>query len=415
MKIQSFKTLHINKIAEKEGNRELGFSTFEEIRLNGRNHYYPNVLLCNKTNEYLISPYDEKIMSLNKDSFYDDNEYDNEYEDVQTSLVENPVFFFIYNFDNYYHFLYDTLPYLHTYFHLKKTMPTLKLLVQYPNPAKTTFYPFNKDILDNLGLIENLILHDPKNIYKTMFVSTSLTHGGFSNDPPRKEAYQIYDRMKPDIFIQQPGEGIYISRRTWINKNTTNIGTNYTTRRKMMNEDALAERLFRLGIREVFTENLTMDEKIRLFMSAKLVIGSIGGGMANLLFGNKQTKSIVIVTPEFLEINQRFIYSMENTDITYFYDVKTYKEHNEIPLYTRIRLNKENQVGEIVEYNPETKKYLVQLSNNDVAGFNNEIEFTKSWHKSAEFQLLDRGLNSPYIVNIDEFIKVVENRLKGKA
>ena len=60
-------------------------------------------------------------MSLNKESFYDNNIYEDEIREINNKKIINEnVFFFIYNFDNYYHFLYDTLPYLYTYFELKK-------------------------------------------------------------------------------------------------------------------------------------------------------------------------------------------------------------------------------------------------------------------------------------------------------
>ena len=54
-------------------------------------------------------------MSLNKDSFYDNNIYElDKYigkdEDKYIEITED-VFFFIYNFDNYYHYLYDTILY----------------------------------------------------------------------------------------------------------------------------------------------------------------------------------------------------------------------------------------------------------------------------------------------------------------
>ena len=44
--------------------------------------------------------------------------------------VETPVFFFIYNVENYYHFIYDTLPYLYYYFEVKKSVSNLKLLIE---------------------------------------------------------------------------------------------------------------------------------------------------------------------------------------------------------------------------------------------------------------------------------------------
>ena len=268
--------------------RDIGYSTITNAILVGRNSFNPNVLLYN---ENLISPYDEKIMSLKKESFYDNNIYEIKDKDnyIGKKNIINPVFFFIYNFDNYYHFLYDSLPYLYTFLYLKNIYPNLKLLVNYPNKYKKEFYKFNLDFLKKIIDINNIIIHDNNNIYSIIYVSSSLTHGGFSNNPPRNEIYEIYKIIKSNIKnknnINIPKK-IYISRRTWINNDKSNIGTDYTTRRKMMNEDELVERLKNIGFIEIFAENLSTDEKIILFSNAVIIVGSIGGGMSNLLFSN---------------------------------------------------------------------------------------------------------------------------------
>ena len=134
--------------------------------------------------------------------------------------------------------------------------------------------------------------------------------------------------------------------------------------------------------------------------------------MANLLFSNSLVKSIVLVTPFFLDINYRFKYSMEHTNIIYFDNIKTYLEDNKIPLYCRVIItNKKskyfNKCGEISEYNKENNKYLVNISNNDVAGFNNSIQFDNDWFNENELRLLDNGLNSPYIVNINKILELI--------
>jgi len=420
MNIVTFTPLRIENVHE----RNIGYKTFNNVFLTGRNLFYPNVLLypIKKIEPELFSPYDEKIMSLNKDSFYDNNTFTEkilctEGEHV-TKYVKTPVFFFIYNFDNYYHFLYDTIPYLHTFLHLKKTIPELKLLVNYPNKQKKDFYPFNLDILYKLVNPDDIFIHEENNVYETLYVSNSLTHGGFSNSPPRKEIYDLYSQMKEKIIINpfyNDYNNIYISRRTWINKDNSNIGTNYTTRRKMMNEDALVVELESRGIREVFTENLTIDEKIQLFSRAKIVIGSIGGGMANLLFSPSTVKSICLVTPHFLTINYRFKFSMEHTDITYFDDVRTYTEDNDIPLYCRIKMTKEihkDRIGEIYGFDSVSGKYEIQLSSNDVAGFNNDIAFESIVAHPSEFDLLDEGLNSPYVIDISKLIYTLDENIK---
>ena len=418
MDILSFKNINFKELFEKDKTqRNIGYSQFTNVILTGRNNFYPNVLLYSEYN--LISPYDEKVMSLNKDSFYDNNKYELEIQIKNNYYeIQEEVFFFIYNFDNYYHFLYDTLPYLFNYLELKKSYPSLKLLVNYPNKNKKDFYKFNNEFLDKIINLNNLIIHDENNKYLNIYVSTSLTHGGYSNNPPRKEIYSIYDFIKNNINYENINEKyldlkkLYISRRTWINNDNSNIGTDYTSRRKMMNEDILVEKLVQLGYNELFAENLNTDEKIYLFSNAEVVIGAIGGGMANLLFSNKNTKSIILVTPYFLDINYRFKYSMENTNIKYIYDVNTYLEDNKIPLYCRVKIidNKSNyfeKYGEICKYNKNNSKYLVNISNNDVAGFNNVIKFNNEWFLEDEFILLDNGLNSPYFVNMNKILEIL--------
>ena len=209
MDIVSFKNFNFTELYEKDNNeRNIGYSLFKNIFLTGRNIFYPNVLLY--SDNLLLSPYDEKIMSLNKDSFYDNNKYDVKIDkNIIKKIIEIPVFFFIYNFDNYYHFLYDTLPYLFTYLELKKNIPELKLLVNYPNKDKKDFYTFNKELLEKVINLNDLMIHSENNIYKEIYISTSLTHGGYSNNPPRKEIYKIYDIIKNNINKKN----IYLSKK----------------------------------------------------------------------------------------------------------------------------------------------------------------------------------------------------------
>jgi capsular polysaccharide biosynthesis protein len=423
MSIQLFKNLDSYFILHDKDDtlKDIGYATSNNCSLIGRNLYYPNVLLYNENN--IISPYDEQIMSLKKSTFYDSyTATDVEINNFKNSTMETtPVFFFIYHFDNYYHFLYDTLPYLYVYFMLKQSIPELRILTVYPNINKTDFYRFNIEILDILVGMKNILVHTNTNkniIYETMYVSSSLTHGGASNYPPRKEIFTIYNKLIKNTIekplIQSCPTHLYISRRTWVHGDTSNIGTNYTTRRKMMNEDELVTRLQDKGFTEIFTEQLSTYDKINLFSRAKYIIGSIGGGMANLLFSTKNTTSIIIVTPYFLEINKRFMYSMEGSNTIYFYNVTTYKESNTIPLYCRVTMNSgtlyENIIGEIIGYNNGI--YTIQLSNNDIPGFHNDNKYKTYQCTDTEFTLLDNGLNSPYIVDIELLLHIIQSNME---
>jgi len=59
--------------------------------------------------------------------------------------------------------------------------------------------------------------------------------------------------------------------------------------RPMRNEEALVARLLRLGVTPVVLSALSLDEQIRLFRHARLIIGPHGGGLANVVFARPGT------------------------------------------------------------------------------------------------------------------------------
>ena len=127
--------------------------------------------------------------------------------------------------------------------------------------------------------------------------------------------FEILNSLKSDYIGP---EKIYISRRTWVHNKKDNIGTDYTERRRCVNEDQMAQ-IFKLyGFKEIFCENLTMEEKIGMFRTAKYVAGPIGGGMCNLIFSPSKTKVMSINSPTFMDVNLRFAYSMVHTDLFNF-------------------------------------------------------------------------------------------------
>jgi hypothetical protein len=398
-----------NFITTKNSNsRFIGYSIYNDVILTGVNNFYPNIRLL--TDNKIINPYDEKIMSFGDNLLNNNNNTEYILDNNTKTIIDKTIYFFIYNLDNYYHFIYDTLPYL---YYLKEYNLTDTILVNYAHENINRLYDFNIDVFNKLEL--KYIIHDSNNIYKTLIVPASLTHGGYSNDKPEIEFYNFFDKyLKFTKQIKIFPQKIYVSRRTHINNNTSNIGTNYTTRRKMINEDLLVSKLNDLGITEIFTENLTIEDKINLFSNATLIIGVVGGGMTNLLFSNKNTKTINIVTPYFLDINYRFRYCVEHTDYIYFDKVKhsctsclsvkhSCTSDNHIPLYSRIKYK--NKIGEIIKY-CGNDLYEITLSEN-IAGFNLTNNYDIKIINIKECEILDKGLNSPYIVDIDELIKII--------
>jgi len=423
--IQSFRDVDFTEIhpADATG-RSIGYTVLRNVSATGKDIFYPNVLFQEMKDSILVSPYDEKIMSLRRSSFYDDNRYEPVPEKNPKQIIPYPVFFFVYNTENYYHFLYDTLPILYTYFWLKARFPELRLLVQFPNKYKKEHFRFNTELLELCGIgREETVVCSSDHMYETVFISTSLTHGGFSNEPPRPEFRIIYDKIKENAKRRKVRpeyrdlSRVYVSRRTWIHNDWSNIGTNYTTKRKMMNEDELIEALEKIGFTEIFTEQMETHEKIHVFSRASIVCGSIGGGMANLVFCRPETTAVVIVSPFFLEINQRFRYCLESVvaEVIYSHDTRVHAERDVLPMHCRVRIvtgGSKDKIGEIKSH--DSGRYLIRVSDNDVAGFAHDREFREVWFFPEDFDLLDHGLNAPYTLDIRNYITTVKYLLVNR-
>jgi hypothetical protein len=387
---------------EDLNSRKIELYKIVEAQLGGINIYYPNLLFKSFDDDTIIDPYQERVMSLS--NALKVNNENIEFNKEHDSKINSPVFFFIYNSDNYYHFLYDSLPYLILYFELKKEISDLQLLVNYSNPGRNTFYRFFLEFLDLLEIdTTQLLLANAYTIYKTIYISSSLTHGIDSNIEPRKEVYDFFKnlvlKVKGKFNLETP-EKFYISRRTWINKDDTNIGTNYTQRRILINEDQLVESLKQDGIKEVFLENLTTIEKILYFSNAKLIVGAIGGGIANVLFSPANTRVVCIVSPTFFDINERFKHSLTKSNIIYYNDT-AHQEKGLLKKYMRVQ-TKNGLIGEILEINDKTIK--IGYLDDSVAGWNNSLPFKNMILNLEEFKILDNGLNSPWELNLSNFL-----------
>jgi hypothetical protein len=234
-----------------------------------------------------------------------------------------------------------------------------------------------------------------------------MTHGGESNSAPHRFAFEVWQKMQQNAvkvvntIVNKPN--IYISRRSWLSKNQENIGTNYTTRRKCINEDGLVEILTKKNYEEVFCEDLTMAEKIVLFMNAKNIVGVIGGGMCNCLFATPSTVVHCLLTPYFITINARFAFSMNHTQVSYD-DICSLAPHDgKYPLYSRTTYK--GQIGEINDY--KNGKYELKVAASAVAGFSQDFPMISIWVEENELVPLDHGLNSPYICNLESLSKQV--------
>jgi hypothetical protein len=286
-----------------------------------------------------------------------------------------------------------------SYFELKKEIPDLKLLMQYPNEQKDTFYPFICEFLELLNInIQDIVIVDPHTMYNTIYVSTSYTHDIDSNLPPRDEIYGFYQTIVKTVKdksspLHETPKKIYVSRRTWLHNDFSNIGTNYTTRRRLVNEDELVEKLICDGYVEIFTEKLSTIEKILYFANATHVVGAIGGGVSNVLFSPKYTKLEVLVSPTFLDVNTRFKYSLGCVDVTY--NTNTHHvENGNFKTYMRVKSKDGTFIGEIEKI--YDTKLLISYTNGSNIGWNSQSNYDQKEVNMCDVDKLDDGLNSPW-------------------
>lgn len=395
----------------KTNYRNIILYKYNNINFTGYSLYYPNVLL-QSSNDNLILPYNEKFMSFNRKTIYEENNMIYNAELISqknlTKIHSNPVYFFIYNTENYYHFIYDSLPYLWYYLKLKSEIQNLQLLVQYPSDKKQFIYSFVKETFELLDINDYCLINSDV-IYPEVYISSSLTHEDKSNDPPNNEIFDIYNLLiekvlQKNISNLNFNNKLYISRRTHLHNNLSNIGTNYTQRRICKNEDEIVNICESLGYEEVFPENWSMTEKIIRFYNATHVIGLIGGGICNLIFSKKSTYSYIIISPYFFEINYRFRYTIEHTKFKYFNDTYLLKfENSNLSPYIRIIIisgEHKDKYGEIISKENEDN-YNILLGSYTSVNIPEKSVCIKL--KYEEFKQIDNGLNSPFYININTF------------
>lgn len=319
MKIEYWDEAKSTKMITRSDPRNLCFGLVNNCTLDGESLHYPNLLL--RVGNQLILPTIEQFMSLGRGTIYEKSMfYKPKNDSCYTNVEDRPVFFFNYNVANYYHWLYDTIPYLVHYFELLKAHPDAHLLCNFPY-GQNAHFDFFYDTLSCLGIPRNRVIF-PKHgvLYQKMYLGSSLTHNRYSSDPPHPLAQSIYKRFKAK---QSQPKRIYLSRRTWtkVDKNR-NIGTDYTLSRKCVNEDNVFAIFDRFGFEEIFCEDYTIQEKVSIFRNAEIVAGPMGGGFANVLFSRPETTVLCINSPDFFRINERLYHSLQHASVQHFNSTK---------------------------------------------------------------------------------------------
>jgi len=326
MKIKYWDESKLGNIETLSDHRSIKIGGFENCIIDGKSLTYPDPLV--RSGSELLLPTIERFMSLGINSVYDETmEYNVSNPRTRVLKENNPVFYFVYNCANYFHWLYDTIPYLYSFFEIKKKIPNIKLLMSPPR-GENDLYPFVYETLELLGINKDDIfsLRDDT-VYSKLYIGSSLTHNRMSLESPHPALHDLINSMNGS---DSDLEKIYVSRRTWTKEKNKNIGTDYTQERMCVNEDEVVDLFEEIGFKEVFCEDLSMKDKIGMFRNAKVVAGPIGGGMSNCLFCSKSTKVLSINSPDFFLINKRLGHTLSHTDLYMFDETEYVDKRKEI-------------------------------------------------------------------------------------
>jgi hypothetical protein len=381
---------------------EINIHVLNDVVFTGSSLYYPNLVLYSKLDNTFYQPLEESTMSLRNINSTDKIDYK---VGNTTETYKDPVFYFIYNTDNYYHFIYDTLPYLISYKKLKIVTKNLKLLMYYSHGDK--FYTFVTEFLEILKIDKSdVVILNKDTMYSRIYISSTYTYGSDPKQQPREEIYDLYKEIVQNVkelnIEKQFPKKFYISRRSWIHNDFSNIGTNYTTRRKCKNENELVDLLKSQGYEEIFTEKLSTVYKILLFNNAESIVSAIGGGIVNVLFSKPLCKLITLVSPTFLDVNYRFTYSLNKVNTYYFWDTK-HTESSEFKQFMRVQ--SENVVGEIEEVLND--EILVKYSDEKITGWNASMTYKTMLLKKEKCKKLDNGLNCSWSLNLETLKNII--------
>ena len=381
---------------------EINIHVLNDVVFTGSSLYYPNLVLYSNLDNTFYQPLEESTMSLRN---VDITHKINHKVENTSKTYNDPVFYFIYNTDNYYHFIYDTLPYLISYKKLKSVTKNLKLLMYYSHGDK--FYKFVTEFLEILKIDESdVVILNKDTMYSYVYISSTYTYGSDPKQQPRTEIYDLYKEIVENVkelnIKKQFPKKFYISRRSWIHNDFSNIGTNYTTRRKCENENELVDLLKSQGYEEIFTEKLSTVDKILLFNNAESIVSAIGGGIVNVLFSKPLCKLITLVSPTFLDVNYRFTYSLNKVNTYYFWDTK-HTESSEFKQFMRVQ--SENVVGEIEEVLND--EILVKYSDEKITGWNASMTYKTMLLKKEKCKKLDNGLNCSWSLNLETLKNII--------
>jgi hypothetical protein len=175
---------------------------------------------------------------------------------------------------NYFHWLNDHLPRVEDFLLWRKiSAPNAKLLV---SPG-----PWQIRLLELLGVGRELCVNYGMN-HATAELAAVASHPGYSGEAHLPATPERLTWLKSRILAALELKGRPGSRRLFISRRDS-------VRRPIANEEEIARALEAWGFETVVLRNLEIDDQVKLFAAAGVVVATHGAGLANLMFSTEPT------------------------------------------------------------------------------------------------------------------------------
>lgn len=187
---------------------------------------------------------------------------------------------------NYYHWMLEIVPRIKMLRDSKVRFD--KLYVPYLR------FNFQWESLGKLGFTEKDLIFGYQDVYiqAARVVAPSLVNYKCSTNPP----WAI--RFLRDVFLPGDNNGLPQKKRLYISRK--DVTTDWA-RRYIINAGEVWAYLQSKGFDKVVLEDLPLEEQVKLFNSAEIVLGPHGAGLANLVFCRPGTKVFEFFHPELLD------------------------------------------------------------------------------------------------------------------
>ncbi len=151
---------------------------------------------------------------------------------------------------------------------------------------------YHKDAMQMLGIDESKIIAGDIHNHIQADTLLATTYVRYHEHIPLwccdflRDEFLKYKSLGTDKKFNRPF--VYISR-------------NDSSKRRVLNEEALIKVLDKYGFQSFELSKLSFQEKISLFSNAEIIIATIGAGQANLVFCNENTHVIELMAEDFAQ------------------------------------------------------------------------------------------------------------------